>query len=158
VTITHKDMTRFFMTIPEAVQLVTQAGALGKTGETFILDMGGPVKIEDLALELIRLHGLMPGDDIEVRYTGVRPGEKMHEELVYDAEALRSTTHPKIRMVGDQPRIDLRRLRRDIEHLSELCKEGDEDKSRQFLMELAWGKLDMPFHEPDPNDKKSYAR
>lgn len=160
VTITHKDMTRFFMTIPEAVQLVTQAGAIGTSGETFILDMGDPVKIEDLALELIRLHGLMPGDDIEVRYTGVRPGEKMHEELVYAAEDLRQTTHPKIRMVADQPRIDLRRLRRDIDDLVHLCQEGDPNIIRQYLMDLAWCRFDMPLLDPSntPDTPKTYAR
>ncbi|MGV3616317.1 MAG: polysaccharide biosynthesis protein [Fimbriimonas sp.] len=158
VTITHKDMTRFFMTIPEAVQLVTQAGSIGASGETFILDMGEAVRIEDLALELIRLHGLMPGDDIEVRYTGMRPGEKMHEELVYAAEDLRTTNHPKIRMVADQPRIDLRRLRRNIDQLIELCGQNDEDGTRQLLMDLAWGKLEMPLLDPQPNDSKTFAR
>lgn len=158
VTVTHKDMTRFFMTIPEAVQLVTQAGAIGTYGETFILDMGAPVRIEDLALELIRLHGLIPGDDIEVRYTGVRPGEKLHEELVYAAEDLRPTTHPKIRMVGDQPLIDLRKLKREIGHLMDICANGDEDRARAFLMEVAWGRFEPESRDPElSNGKTTYA-
>lgn len=143
VTVTHKDMTRFFMTIPEAVSLVTQAGAIGERGEIFILDMGDPVKIEDLAVELIRMHGLVPGDDIEVRYTGIRPGEKMHEELLYAQEDLKPTTHPKIRMVADQPRINLRALRQCTDRLLSLCQEGQEDTARQFLMELASGKMNL---------------
>lgn len=147
VTVTHKDMTRFFMTIPEAVSLVTQAGALGESGEIFILDMGEPVKIEDLALELIRMHGLVPGEDIEVRYTGVRPGEKMHEELLYDREALRPTTHPKIRMVADLPRVDMRKLRSDIERLIEVA-ERDQVAGIQLLMDVASGKQELVGYTP----------
>ncbi|RYG78705.1 polysaccharide biosynthesis protein, partial [bacterium] len=95
VRITHQEMTRFFMTIPEAVQLVVQAGALGSRGEVFVLDMGEPVRINDLALDLVRMHGLRPGVDIGVQYTGMRPGEKLHEELLYDAEDLVASSHPK---------------------------------------------------------------
>src|SRR5205085_2466450 len=95
VTVTHPDMRRYFMTIPEASQLVMQAGAIGKGGEIFVLDMGEQVRILDLARELIRRNGLEPGDDIELRFTGIRPGEKLYEELACDDEQTRSTSHPK---------------------------------------------------------------
>lgn len=96
VTVTHPEMRRYFMTIPEAVQLVLQAGALGKGGEVFVLDMGEPVKILDLATDLIRLSGLEVGSDIEIRFTGVRPGEKLYEELFFSSEAANPTHHPKV--------------------------------------------------------------
>jgi FlaA1/EpsC-like NDP-sugar epimerase len=96
VTITHPEMRRYFMTIPEAVQLVLQAGALGKGGEVFVLDMGQPVKIVDLASDLIRLSGLEPGVDIEIKFTGTRPGEKLYEELFFNSENAAPTSHPKV--------------------------------------------------------------
>jgi len=96
VTITHSEMRRYFMTIPEAVQLVLQAGAIGKGGEVFVLDMGEPVKIMDLATDLIRLSGLEVGTDIEIRFTGTRPGEKLYEELFFSSENAYPTGHPKV--------------------------------------------------------------
>jgi FlaA1/EpsC-like NDP-sugar epimerase len=96
ITITHPEMRRFFMTIPEAVQLVLQAGVLGEGGEVFALDMGEPVKITDLAADLIRLSGLEPGRDIEIRYTGIRPGERLYEEGFFGSEDVLPTAHPKI--------------------------------------------------------------
>lgn len=96
VTVTHPEMRRYFMTIPEAAQLVMQAGAMGEGGEIFILDMGEPVRIVDLANDLITLSGLRPDEDIEVRFTGVRPGEKLFEELATDAEHADKTRHPKV--------------------------------------------------------------
>jgi FlaA1/EpsC-like NDP-sugar epimerase len=96
VTVTHPEMRRYFMTIPEAVQLVLQAGGLGKGGEVFVLDMGEPVKIADLAADLIRLSGKGVGKDIEIRYSGTRPGEKLYEELFFDAEHATPTDHPKV--------------------------------------------------------------
>ena len=98
VTVTHPDMRRYFMTIPEASQLVMQAGAIGKGGEVFVLDMGQPVRILDLARELIVRNGLKPDEDIDVRVTGVRPGEKLYEELSCDDEQTRPTAHEKIRV------------------------------------------------------------
>ncbi|HET7186749.1 MAG TPA: nucleoside-diphosphate sugar epimerase/dehydratase [Gemmatimonadaceae bacterium] len=101
VTITHPDMTRYFMTIPEAVQLVLQAAALGKQGEVFVLDMGEPVRVADLAMDLIRLSGLEPNTDIEVEFTGVRPGEKLFEELFFQGAHVAPTIHPKILRARD---------------------------------------------------------
>ncbi len=96
VTVTHPEMRRYFMTIPEAVQLVLQAGAIGQGGEVFVLDMGDPVKVVDLATDLIRLSGLDVGTDIEIRFTGTRPGEKLYEELFFDSESAIPTDHPKV--------------------------------------------------------------
>jgi FlaA1/EpsC-like NDP-sugar epimerase len=96
VTVTHPDMRRYFMTIPEASQLVLQAGSMGNGGEIFFLDMGEPVRIADLARDLITLSGLRPGVDVEIRFTGLRPGEKLFEELSVDAEHAEATRHPKI--------------------------------------------------------------
>jgi FlaA1/EpsC-like NDP-sugar epimerase len=96
VTVTHPDMRRYFMTIPEAVQLVLQAGALGKGGELFMLDMGEPVRVIDLARDLIRLSGLEVGTDVEIKITGMRRGEKLHEEMFFSDEAAAPTNHPKV--------------------------------------------------------------
>ncbi len=96
VTVTHPDMTRYFMTIPEASQLVLQAGTMGNGGEIFVLDMGDPVKIVDLAHNMITLSGLRPGEDIDVVFSGTRPGEKLFEELLIDGENVNPTRHPKI--------------------------------------------------------------
>ena len=96
VTVTHPDMRRYFMTIPEAVQLVLQAGALGRGGELFMLDMGEPVRIVDLARDMIRLSGLEEGSDIDIEFTGIRPGEKLYEEMFFNHEIAEPTEHPKI--------------------------------------------------------------
>jgi FlaA1/EpsC-like NDP-sugar epimerase len=96
ITLTHVDITRYFMTIPEAATLVIQAGAMAKGGEVFLLDMGEPVKIYDLAAQMIRLHGLEPGKDVKIEVTGLRPGEKIYEELLIDCDAALPTGHPKI--------------------------------------------------------------
>jgi len=98
VTVTHPDMRRFFMTIPEASQLVMQAGAIGRGGEVFVLEMGSQVRILDLARELIRRHGLEPDRDVQIRFSGIRPGEKLFEELARDDEQTAPTSHEKIRV------------------------------------------------------------
>ncbi len=99
VTVTHPEVTRFFMTIPEACQLILQAGALGKGGEIFVLEMGTPVKIADMARDLIRLCGKEPEEEIEIRYTGLRPGEKLYEELITEGEGIVGTAHEKILVI-----------------------------------------------------------
>lgn len=96
VTITHPEITRYFMTIPESVGLILQAGAMGKGGEIFVMDMGQPVRIKDLADQMIRLSGLDPDKDIEIIYTGLRPGEKLYEELLHETEGLQPTNHEKL--------------------------------------------------------------
>ncbi|MBA4147200.1 MAG: polysaccharide biosynthesis protein [Verrucomicrobia bacterium] len=103
VKVTHPDMTRYFMTIPEAVSLVLQSGALGSGGEIFVLDMGKPIKILDLAKQLIELCGLKAGEDIEIEYVGLRPGEKLYEELQHEGENLAPTNHPKILRFISEP-------------------------------------------------------
>ncbi|MCZ6593943.1 MAG: polysaccharide biosynthesis protein, partial [Bacteroidetes bacterium] len=99
ITVTHPDVTRYFMSISEAVQLVMTAGAMGKGGEIFLLDMGQPIKISDMANKLIKFSGLIPGKDIEIDYIGLRPGEKMHEELYWKGENVVLTANKKITML-----------------------------------------------------------
>jgi FlaA1/EpsC-like NDP-sugar epimerase len=98
ITVTHPEITRYFMTIPEACQLVLEAGFMGKGGEIFVFDMGHPVKIVDLARQLIRLAGRIPEKDIQIEFTGLRPGEKLYEELLSDSENTIPTHHPKIKI------------------------------------------------------------
>lgn len=118
VTITHPEMTRFFMTIPEAVQLVLQAGSQAEGGEVFLFDMGKPVKIKDMAYDLIQLHGLKPDKDIKLVYTGLRPGEKLYEELLTSEEGTTSTRHEKIFKARINP-LDAEELSRDLQILAE---------------------------------------
>jgi FlaA1/EpsC-like NDP-sugar epimerase len=96
LTVTHQDITRYFMSIPEAAALVIQAGAMAKGGEVFLLDMGEPVRIYDLASQVIRLHGLEPNVDVPIEIVGLRPGEKIYEELLLDMDKALATSHPKI--------------------------------------------------------------
>jgi len=123
ITVTHPEIYRYFMTIPESVQLIMQAGAMGKGGEIFILDMGEPVKIVDLARDMITLSGLDPDKDIKIVFTGLRPGEKMYEELLTDGEEITSTIHEKIKVAGAE-KIDWQALMEKIEHMLESLKEG----------------------------------
>ncbi|HET9603001.1 MAG TPA: nucleoside-diphosphate sugar epimerase/dehydratase [Gemmatimonadales bacterium] len=111
VTVTHPDMRRYFMTIPEATQLVLQAGALGRPGNVFVLDMGEQVRIADLAADMIRLSGLEPDVDIEIRYSGIRPGERLAEEILFTGESVEPTAHPKVlRATNEHLPADVERL------------------------------------------------
>lgn len=117
VTVTDREMTRYFMTIPEATQLVLQAGAIGKRGEIYILDMGQPIKIVDLVYELIKMHNLTPDVDIEIKFTGIRPGEKLHEILNYQDEGLTGTVHPKIKAIPAVSHYDIRSIQEELKNL-----------------------------------------
>jgi FlaA1/EpsC-like NDP-sugar epimerase len=125
VTVTHPDITRYFMTIPEAAQLVLQAFSIGKGGEVFVLEMGEPVRIADLAKNLILLSGLQPERDIEIQYTGLRPGEKMFEELNLRDETLAMTSHTKIRSYIGQRNFDAVQVKTFLHRLQSIADEQD---------------------------------
>ena len=124
VTVTHPDMTRFFMTIPEAVQLIIQAGAIGGRGQVYVLDMGEPVRIVDLAEKMIRLSGKEPGTEIAIEFIGPAPGEKLHEELVGAGETASPSAHPKIDRIS-RPTIDPEWLESELAVLERLVAEGE---------------------------------
>lgn len=136
VTVTHKSITRYFMLIPEAAQLVLQAGCFAKGGEVFVLDMGKPVKIYDLAVDLIRLSGFEPNRDIKIKVTGLRPGEKLYEELLMSEEGLTETTHNKI-YIGKPTFESIDSLNIKLDELKNLLKEHDinliKEKMRQIV-------------------------
>ena len=134
VTVTHKDIIRYFMTIPEAVSLVLQAGAYAKGGEIFILDMGEPVRILDLAENLIRLSGYVPYEDVQIEFTGLRPGEKLYEELLMDEEGMQDTPN-KLIHIGKPIEFDQKLFRLQLNHLSELAN-LDADNIRQIVKEI----------------------
>jgi FlaA1/EpsC-like NDP-sugar epimerase len=132
LTVTHPEMRRFFMTIPEASQLVMQAGAIGQGGEIFVLDMGAQIRILDLAIELIRRSGLEPHRDIEIRFSGIRPGEKLYEELANDDEQTQPTTHPKLR-IWQLPPGDSQQVARGLEWLWAAALSGSAAEARRAL-------------------------
>jgi FlaA1/EpsC-like NDP-sugar epimerase len=135
LTVTHPEMTRYFMTIPEACQLVLQAGAMGHGGEIFVLDMGEPVKIVDLARDLIALSGLREGEDVEIQFSGIRPGEKLFEELSLAEERVETTLHPKVFIGRIKPHgwEEVTRFLRDLEAVS---AGSDGDQIRGLLRQL----------------------
>ncbi|MDP3385836.1 MAG: nucleoside-diphosphate sugar epimerase/dehydratase [Eubacteriales bacterium] len=135
VTVTHADIIRYFMTIPEASQLVLEAGAMAQGGEIFILDMGEPVRIIDLAEDLIRLSGFIPYEDIDIQFTGLRPGEKLYEELLLSEEGITQTAHSKI-FVGKPLFSDLTHLIHQLEILKGVVNIGEEEDIRQYLKKL----------------------
>ena len=135
VTVTHQDIIRYFMTIPEAVQLVIQAGSMAKGGEIFILDMGEPVKIIDLAKDLIRLSGYEPNVDMPIAITGLRPGEKLFEELLLDEEGLSDTSHDKI-FIGKPMFTDYKLLLRSLAETKEVIDKGSEEDLKQYIKRI----------------------
>ena len=135
VTVTHPDMVRYFMTIPEAAQLVLEAGAMGEGGEIFVLDMGEPVRIFDMAKDMIGLFGLKPFDDIDIVFTGMRPGEKLFEELNTEGEDISKTKHPKI-FIGTINTYDDRVVVAALKHFEGLAKLGRERELRAFFNEF----------------------
>ncbi len=135
LTVTHPEMLRYFMTVTEAAQLVLQAGGLGQSGIVYILDMGEPVKILDLAYDLIRLSGLTPGKDIEITFTGVRPGEKLYEELMSDREGISSSRYEAI-FIAPQDGISHRVLRARLDRLYAAATARDQTGVKQILKEL----------------------
>ncbi len=135
VTVTHPDMVRYFMTIPEAAQLVLEAGAMGEGGEIFVLDMGEPVRIFDMAKDMITLFGLKPFDDIDIVFTGMRPGEKLFEELNTEGENITKTRHPKI-FIGTINTYDDRMVVVALEKFEELGKLGRERELRRYFNEF----------------------
>ena len=141
LTVTHKDIIRYFMTIPEAVQLVLQAGAYAKGGEIFILDMGEPVKIMDLAYNMIRLSGYTPDEDIKIKITGLRPGEKLYEEMLMKEEGLQDTANNKIH-VGKPILFDDKDFVKSLDQL-QIAAEDDSEDIKQLVAEL------VPTYHPD---------
>lgn len=149
VTITHPDMERYFMTIPEAVHLVLQATSMGKGGEVFVLNMGEQVRILDLAEDLIRLSGLEPGKDIEIVFTGIRPGEKISEEL-WDREAkYEPTEHPDIVLLAEENYLGGQELRQTVNDLLHLAREGDTESIVRILDEFIPGAMVRSSPPPD---------
>ena len=149
VTITHPDMYRFFMTIPEAVYLVLQAASMAKGGETFVLDMGQPVRILDLAEDLIRLSGLEPHRDVEISYTGIRPGEKLTEELWDNGTPLKQTSHPDIFCLEADSSFPGLNLVQTIDSLSALTHTANPDAIIALLDELVPGSSIREMQHPD---------
>jgi FlaA1/EpsC-like NDP-sugar epimerase len=135
ITVTHPEVTRYFMTIPEACQLILQAGAMGGGGEIFILDMGTPIRIDDMARDLIRLSGFEPEEDISIEYVGLRPGEKLYEELITEGEGVVPTSHEKIMVLRGQA-CDQTLLNGKIDELKDLAYEQKTKKIREKLQEI----------------------
>ena len=145
VTVTHPEMTRYFMTIPEASQLVLQAAAFGRSGEVYILDMGEPVKIADLARDMIRLSGASE-EEVEIVYSGVRPGEKLFEELTLDEERVDTTRHTKI-FIGKNDDTEIAALADHFEELLSAAEDADGDHIRDVLKKI------IPVYRHTPSEK-----
>ena len=135
VTVTHKDIIRYFMTIPEACQLVLQAGTMGRGGEIYVFDMGKPIKILDLAEKMIRLSGLEPYKDIDIEITGLRPGEKLYEELLNDVATTLPTHHPKI-MISKIPAGEFLDIKTKIKTIIKTATKHEDRKVVMLLKEL----------------------
>jgi FlaA1/EpsC-like NDP-sugar epimerase len=156
VTVTHPEISRYFMTIPEACKLILQAGALGEGGEIFILDMGTPIKISKMARDLIRLSGFRPDVDIEIKFIGLRPGEKLHEELITQGEGIVRTDYEKIFVLKGNG-CDLDWLNQRIEELVKLAHERDGAGIKAKLKEIVpeYQPFDMSLYAP-PQPRQRY--
>jgi FlaA1/EpsC-like NDP-sugar epimerase len=155
ITITHPDIIRYFMTIPEAAQLVIQAGAMGKGGDVFVLDMGKPVKIIDLAIKMTHLMGLTikdkgnPEGDIAIHYSGLRPGEKLYEELLIDDKA-QKTSHKRI-LSANEFSVSWSEVTRLLNQLTKVMEDGNASEVRAFLEEAPLGYAPSPHvDKPSP--------
>ncbi len=142
VTVTHPEIIRYFMTIPEASQLVIQAGAMAQGGEIFVLDMGQPIRIIDLARDLIKLSGFEPETDIPIKITGLRPGEKLYEEILLDEEGMKSTVHEKI-FIGKPIFLDYKFLQKSLDKLKDLVENSKHNEIRKALVQV------VPTYKPD---------
>ena len=149
VTLTHPDVIRYFMTIPEASQLILQAGAIGNRGEIFVLKMGTPIRIADMARDLIRLSGFEPDTEIEIKEIGLRPGEKLYEELITEGEGIQETEHDEIMVLKTDPQIPqitrisendgeltLKKMRKHIKRLVKLAEACDGEGIREELKRI----------------------
>ena len=147
MTVTDKEVKRYFMTLPESTQLVIQTGALGKGGEVFVLDMGEPIKVLDLAEKLIRLSGFEVSEDIEIKIVGLRPGEKLFEELLTEEErsgVLGDSGHEKI-FIAKVEEVDGEKLGKDVRELEVLAREMDSEGIVRKLQEM------VPSYQPNRN-------
>lgn len=154
VTVTDPRMERYFMTIPEACQLIMQTVVLGKGGEIFVLDMGEPIKISYLAEQMIRLSGRVPGEDIEIEYIGLRPGEKLYEELFHEKEQLEQTAHEKV-FLARHRKVDWKGLRQTLDEMASACEAMDESRLVKLLDELVpehRDTVDKPPSKPSSTD------
>ena len=154
LTVTHPDMTRYFMTIPEASQLVLQAGILGDNGKIFVLDMGEPIKISALAEDMARLSGLTLGQDIEIRYSGIRPGEKLFEEIFLESEQQQSPVHPKVFEAIREP-YEPQHLRLGLSSLTAALTLPEGERQREILK---WLKIMVPTYKPSPTGLGRYEK
>lgn len=150
ITVTHPEMTRYFMSIPEAVRLVMQAGAMARGGEVFLLDMGQPVRIYDLAVQMIRLSGLELGQDIEIQFTGLRPGEKLYEELLIDPETAQPTKHPKI-FCANEDKLSYQDFQPLLESLVARALSHDYPEIIRLLEQI------VPEYRPSPHHSRQLA-
>jgi FlaA1/EpsC-like NDP-sugar epimerase len=149
VTVTHPEITRYFMTIPEACKLILQAGAMGGGGEIFILDMGTPIKIVDMAKDLIYLSGFKPDVDIEIKFIGLRPGEKLHEELITEGEGIVKTSNEKIFVLKGNT-YDLNWLNQKIEELMKFAYEQNAEGIKKKLIEIVPEYLPFDLNQSTP--------
>ncbi|MEM7407268.1 MAG: nucleoside-diphosphate sugar epimerase/dehydratase [Pseudomonadota bacterium] len=151
ITVTHADMERYFMTIPEACQLILEAGTVGQGGEIFVLDMGEPVSIRYLAEQMVALAGKRVGEDIDIQYTGLRAGEKLSEELFHEHEKLESTDHPKL-LLARTRKVGWNWLNRRLDTLLEACEQFDEGGTARVIGEL------VPEYRPEPVESNNVVQ